>query len=158
MNPDNLPSLDIFHHSTPLQLRFNDVDVLGHVNNTVYFSFYDTGKANYFSAVRKKSVDWKHVDTVIANVNCAYIAPIFFGEEIEVLTTCTSISEKSFKLLQMIRETKSGAVKSVCETVMVSFDPDTQKSRPLPEEWRRMLTEFEHRDLSKKPANNTSND
>ena len=52
MNPNNLPTLDLFHHRTPLQLRFNDVDVLGHVNNTVYFSFYDTGKAIYFSDVR----------------------------------------------------------------------------------------------------------
>ena len=30
-----------FRHTLPLQIRFNDVDTLGHVNNTVYFSFYD---------------------------------------------------------------------------------------------------------------------
>lgn len=35
-----------FHHSLPIQLRFNDVDKFGHVNNTVYFSFYDLGKQN----------------------------------------------------------------------------------------------------------------
>jgi len=150
MNPNDLPTLDLFHHRTPLQLRFNDVDVLGHVNNTVYFSFYDTGKAIYFSDVRGKSVDWKHVDTVIANVNCAYIAPIFFGEEVEVLTTCISISEKSFKLLQIIREKNTGEVKSLCETVMVSYNPDTITSQPLPDEWRKMLTDYEQRDLSKK--------
>ena len=33
-----------FHHTLPIQLRFNDVDKFGHVNNTVYFSFYDLGK------------------------------------------------------------------------------------------------------------------
>lgn len=150
MNPHELPSLDLFHDKMPIQLRFNDVDVLGHVNNTVYFSFYDTGKAHYFTTVRGERIDWKHVDTVIANVNCAYISPIYFRDEIEVLTTCVSISEKSFKLLQMLREIKSGEIKSVCETVMVCFDVKTGKSTPVSDDWRRMLTEFEGRDLGKK--------
>lgn len=36
----------VFHHALPIQLRFNDVDKFGHVNNTVYFSFYDLGRLN----------------------------------------------------------------------------------------------------------------
>ena len=40
-----------FHHTLPIQLRFNDVDKFGHVNNTVYFSFYDLGKTDYFASV-----------------------------------------------------------------------------------------------------------
>ena len=148
MDPKNLPDISLFRCTTPVQIRFNDVDVLGHVNNTVYFSFYDTGKAYYFQAVHGKMVDWRHVDTVIANVNCAYLAPIYFGEDIEVLTGCTAIHEKSFRLLQVIRERTTGELKSMCETVMVSFDPATAQSRPLPDDWRRMLSEFEGRDLS----------
>ena len=40
-----------FRHTLPIQLRFNDVDKFGHVNNTVYFSFYDLGKTEYFASV-----------------------------------------------------------------------------------------------------------
>lgn len=145
---NNLPKPSDFRHSLPLQLRFNDVDVLGHVNNTVYFSFYDTGKAHYFTDVRGHAVDWLHVDTVIANVNCAYINSIVFGEEIEVLTRCEAIHEKSFRLLQMLREKQTRQIKSVCETVMVCFDPATKKSAPVAEKWRQQLCEYEGRDLS----------
>ncbi len=35
----------------------------------------------------------------------------------------------------------SGAVKSACETVMVSFDPHRQVSEPIPERWRKALEE-----------------
>lgn len=35
-----------FHHSLPIQLRFNDVDKFGHVNNTVYFHFTISAKQN----------------------------------------------------------------------------------------------------------------
>lgn len=147
MNHTEFPPLEMFHCRLPLQLRFNDVDVLGHVNNTVYFSFYDTGKANYFTEVFGRKMDWHHIETVIANIDCAYIAPIYFSEHIEVLTTCISISEKSFRLLQMIRETETGQVKSICETVMVSFDPETGKTQPLSSDWKNRIIEFEGRDL-----------
>lgn len=149
MNPNELPSPDFFRHAADVQIRFNDVDVLGHVNNTIYFTFYDTAKAHYFTAVKGVQIDWQHVDTVIANVNCAYVAPIFYGEQIEVLTACTSISEKSFKLLQLIREKNTGCVKSVCETVMVAFDPETQTAKELPDDWRSLLEKFEGKKLSK---------
>ncbi len=41
----------VFHHTMPMQIRFNDVDKFGHVNNTIYFQFYDTGKTEYFAKV-----------------------------------------------------------------------------------------------------------
>lgn len=150
MNPDIIPNPEIFRHAVPMQIRFNDVDVLGHMNNTVYFTLYDTAKADYFTAVRGKQMDWKNVDIVVANVNCAYIAPVFFGEKIEVLTACLSISEKSFKLIQMIREKNTLQPKSVCETVMVSFDPESQSAKEMPREWKELLSDFEKRDLIKK--------
>lgn len=140
MNPHEIPSPSIFHTSLPIQIRFSDVDVVGHVNNIVYFAYYDTGKADFMTKLLGRPITWDKVESVVANVDCAFISPIFYGEKIEVLTTCTAIHDKSFKLLQMLRNSDTEEVKSVCETVMVSFDPVTQKAAPLNEEWRQMLT------------------
>ena len=49
-----------YHHVMPLQIRFNDVDKFGHVNNTVYFQFYDTTKTDYIATVCK-GVDWERL-------------------------------------------------------------------------------------------------
>ena len=49
-----------FRHIIPLQIRFNDVDKFGHVNNTVYFQFYDTAKTDYIATVCK-GVDWERL-------------------------------------------------------------------------------------------------
>ena len=139
MDPQTLPPISEFYHSVDLQLRFNDVDVLGHLNNTVYFSFYDTGKAYFFEHALGHPVDWRHVETVIANVDCCYISPVFFGEEIKVYSRCMWIHEKSFQIQQVIVEKNTGQVKSAAESVMVSFDPHTQKAVPLPKAWREAL-------------------
>lgn len=140
MNPHEIPPVEIFSNTLPIQIRFSDVDVVGHVNNIVYFAYYDTGKAAFMSRILGRPISWDEVDTVVANVDCAFISPIFYGENIEVLTTCVAIHDKSFKLLQMLRNSSTGEVKSICETVMVSFDPHTQKSAPLSEEWREKLS------------------
>lgn len=151
MDHNNLPDISDFRHHTFVQTRFNDVDILGHVNNTVYFSFYDTGKAYYFNTIRKGHMDWRRVETVIANVNCAYINSMYFGEEIEVYTRCIGIKEKSFVLQQMLVEKNTRQIKSVCESVMVSIDTITYKAIPVPADWRQMLCEYEGRDLSVAP-------
>lgn len=143
-----IPPVSDFHHHHPLQIRFNDIDILGHVNNTVYLSFFDTGKAHYFAAVREGNINWQKVDTVIANVNCSYLRPIYFGSRIEVYTRCIAIGEKSFRLQQLIADPSTEIPYSICETVMVSFDSESSEARPVPEDWRQALCRYEHSDLT----------
>lgn len=144
INPAELPDPASFRHRVDLQIRFNDIDILGHLNNTVYFSFYDTGKAYYMEAVQGGHIDWQRVESVVANVDCAFIHPIFFGMEIEVLTRCEHLGDRSMTLFQMLVGKQDGQVKSVCRTVMVSIDPDTKMSIPLPDKWRTSISAFEH--------------
>lgn len=141
---DELPSRDSFHHSVTLPLRFNDIDILGHLNNTVYFSFYDTGKAYYLEAIEGGGKDWRRVESVIANVDCAFIAPVYFGDDVEILTRCEHIGERSMTIFQMMLGKKDGLVKSVCRTVMVSINPDTKHSVPVPQKWLDGAARMEH--------------
>ena len=134
-----------FKHSIPVQLRFNDADALGHINNSVYFSFYDLGKSEYFRAVRGQKVEAKDIDIVVAHVEVDFLAPVFLSDEIEVQTTVSEIGNKSFILVQRIVETATGNVKCFCKTIMVGFDFKTQTTIPISEEWRRAISEFEGR-------------
>lgn len=145
MNCDKLPSLSSFHHRVPLQIRFNDIDILGHLNNTVYFSFFDTGKAWYLKELLGERMTFRKVETVIANVDCAYVAPIYFGEKIEVLTRCSSIHDRSFVLQQVIVHSETGQIKAAAESVMVSFNAETQTSTEMPPYIRQALEkDLEH--------------
>lgn len=139
MDPHKLPPLSTFDHSIDLQIRFNDIDILGHLNNTVYFSFYDTGKAYFFEHIMGGKIDWKRVESVIANVDCAYISPVYFGEEISVYSRCAGVYDKSFVIQQVIVEKRTGEIKSAAETVMVSYDPEARCSMPVPAQWREAL-------------------
>lgn len=138
-----------FHHSLPIQLRFNDVDKYGHVNNTVYFSFYDLGKSEYLKTIRPE-LDEEQEGVVIVHIETDFLAQIKASEPIAVETATTAIGTKSFDLVQRAVNTITGEVKCVCRSVLVAFDVKLGQSKPLDEAWIEAICRFEGRDLRKK--------
>ena len=102
-----------FNHTLPIQLRFNDVDKFGHVNNTVYFSFYDLGKTEYFASVCP-DVDWEKDGIVVVHIEANFLAQIYGSDHIAVQTAVTEIGTKSFHLAQRVIDTETQEVKCVC--------------------------------------------
>ena len=142
----------VFHHILPIQLRFNDVDQFGHVNNTVYFSFYDLGKTDYFQTVCPY-VDWGRDGVVVVHIETDFLAQIRATEPIAVETAVTAIGTKSFDLLQRAINTQTGEIKCICRSVMVAFDLLQRESKPLDEEWIEAICRFEGRNLRKQKSN-----
>lgn len=136
-----------FRHEVPLQIRFNDIDLLGHLNNAVYIQFFDLGKSRYFQDVMPEGVDWRHINIVVANINCDFFAPTYITEPIAVLTTITHMGEKSFALEQRIVNSDNGEVKCIAKTIMVGFDMTTRKSAPIDPKWVEALERYEQRKL-----------
>lgn len=135
-----------FKHTLPIQLRFNDIDSLGHVNNTVYFSFYDLGKTSYFSDIKKANkslVDIVDFGVVIANIQVNFVQPIFPNETIAVQTAVSEIGNKSFKLVQQVINSETGDVKCTCNTVMVGYNLVTKATQVISEEWKKAMAAFE---------------
>lgn len=132
---DILEHLDpeAFRHAVPLQLRFNDIDVLGHVNNNAQLALFDVGKTEFYNALRGTLADWSRVEAVIVNLNCTFMEQIHFTDPMEVRTRVKKIGERSFVLQQILRNTETGQICSMCESVMVSIDYASRESKPIPE-------------------------
>lgn len=131
-----------FHHVMPLQIRFNDVDKFGHVNNTVYFQFYDTTKTDYIASVCK-DVDWEKSAIVVVKIEAEFFAQIKADSHIAGRTRVVRLGNKSFQLEQDVIDTETQEVKSRCISVMVLYDLVHQHTIPLPEEWRRAISCYE---------------
>lgn len=130
-------------HKIKAQLRFNDIDILGHLNNTVYLSLYDLGKASYMEETGLRAHGPTPPTSVIADVHCSYLKPIRYGDEIYVWTACTEIGDKSFVLEQEMIDDK-GEVRSRCRTVMVYIDPATGHPATVPEDYREKIHSYEN--------------
>ena len=132
-----------FNHTAPIQLRFNDFDALGHVNNSVYFSFYDLGKTTYFNEVLPDVTVNKNIGVVIANIQVSFLLPVYPGENVAVETAVVEIGNKSFKLFQQLIDVDTNEVKCICHTVMVCYDAKAKTTRPISDNWKKAMADFE---------------
>ncbi|WP_321479160.1 acyl-CoA thioesterase [uncultured Bacteroides sp.] len=137
-----------FHHTLPIQLRFNDIDKFGHVNNAVYFTFYDLGKTEYFASVCPH-VDWGKDGIVVVNIEANFLSQILPSDNIAVETAVYEIGHKSFHLFQRVIQTETKEVKCICKSVMVTFDLEKNQSKELDEDWKEAICRFEGKDLRK---------
>lgn len=132
-----------YHHRLPIQIRFNDVDRYGHVNNNAYFAYYDLGKDEYLRNVLRTNYRGTDVVPVIANINADFILPIFYGDEIVMETRVSHIGQKSFTLKQRAINLRTNKMVCQCSTVMVCFNLKTQESALLPEAYRKAFEDYE---------------
>lgn len=138
-----------FHHTLPIQLRFNDVDKFGHVNNTVYFTYYDLGKTEYFTSVYP-NLDWDRDGIVVVHIEVDFISQILGTSSVAVQTTVVEIGNKSMTMVQRVIDTKTNEVKCYCKSIMVAFDMEKHDSKEIPEDWKEAICAFERRDVRKK--------
>ncbi|HOI27322.1 MAG TPA: thioesterase family protein [Paludibacteraceae bacterium] len=132
-----------FNHSEKIQMRFNDIDVLGHVNNAIQITYFDYGKVHYFETLKKQIIDWSGSDLVMVHFEVDFMEPIFRGNNIEVKTKVYEIGNKSVKLVQILQDETTGHIKSVCRSVMCGFDAKTNESIIISDEWRNLIQKFE---------------
>lgn len=132
-----------FNHSEKIQMRFNDIDVLGHVNNAVQITYFDFGKVRYFETLKKQIIDWSGSDLVMVHFEVDFKEPIFRQNSIVVKTKVYEIGNKSLKLVQILQDTNTGHIKSVCKSVMCGFDTKTNKGLVISDEWRELIQKYE---------------
>ena len=137
----------MFRQLLPIQIRFNDIDLMGHVNNSVYFNYFDLGRVAYFEEVFGDDVEYRKNGVVIAGTNTNFFKQINLNDKIEVVTKVVKIGNKSFDLHQQIRGINDQEVKCESFTTMVCFDFVNNCTMIMPEQWRKDIRTFEQLDL-----------
>lgn len=142
-NP-RVPQAPVFYHSVDLQTRFNDIDMLGHINNSVYISFFDLGKADYMTTALGQRMEAGHVAAAIVNINASFFSPAYFNEPLRVATAVTRLSNRSFTMEQRIYNPATGDVKCTATSILAGFDPVTATAVELPAQFVDRVRAFEH--------------
>ena len=138
-NPKVPAPLAPMSHLTDVQLRFSDIDMLGHVNNNAYLQLLDLAKTRFFNDLRGDKIQWSNPGVVIVNINISFYAQAFMGERLGVLTGVVSVSEKRFVLEQRVVNLDTGVANCVAQTVMATFCKETMKSIVIDDNWRCAL-------------------
>lgn len=142
MDKEEIAKLD-YKAKLPIQIRFNDIDSLGHINNNIYLSFFDLAKVDYFDKMRGASVSWTEGAIVLAHLEMDFLFPTFYREKVIVESKVVRIGNKSGEFIQQLVNEQTGQVKCICKSVFVYIDAETQTPSPIPYVWKEAISKYE---------------
>ena len=134
-----------YKHKTPIQIRFKDIDLLGHVNNANHFTYLEYARVKYFDELAGTKINWNENGLILAKATLDYKLPILIHDKVFVYTKCSRIGNKSFDLSYSIIKDENGKEIILAEamTVLVCYDYKKNQSISIPEEWKKKLQDFE---------------
>jgi acyl-CoA thioester hydrolase len=131
--------------STNIDVRFRDLDALGHVNNAVYFTYFEEGRKNFFQ---------KHFTLsgptgfgfILAHISCDYLKPIRMTDRLKLQITVGVIKNTSFAFTYKLADHKDDSlVFATGQSIQVCYDYSLNKSVPVPPDFKEKLLGFQQR-------------
>jgi acyl-CoA thioester hydrolase len=134
-----LPTLEQFPGRTADVIRFGDLDPQGHVNNTVFATFFETGRVMLLREPGN-ALSPPGTTSVLARLDINFLKELHWPGSVEIGTGIAEIGRSSFTFLQAIFH--EGACAATGRATMVMIDAATRRSRPLPEDVIARLEEL----------------
>ncbi|MCI0421576.1 MAG: acyl-CoA thioesterase [Acidobacteria bacterium] len=134
--------MSVFKFSTNIEVRFRDLDALGHVNNAVYLTYFEIARLHYWKQLFGIEA-FDRYSFVVVRAECNYRSPAHSGEMLKVLAKVSELKNSSFIFEYQIVEVQTGRLVADGLTVQACFDPEEKKTRPIPHELRKRILDFE---------------
>src|ERR1035441_4016073 len=131
-----MTDLNKFKHKTTVTVRFNEVDMLGVCNNSVYLVYFDEARFKYIKEIGLMPEggwfsDGRLFFMVRNEIN--YFEHAYFDDELNIYTRIALIKDSSLTFEHVVENAKTKNIIADSLGVMVHVDPQTHKSAPFPD-------------------------
>jgi acyl-CoA thioester hydrolase len=137
-------TMEGFKYFHPIEIRYGDLDPQGHVNNAKFFTYLEQARVSYI----KNLALWDgrsffKIGFVLADAQLTFKKEIQFGMAVRVGVRVISMRNKSMIMEYIIADQDGVQIFATGKTVLVTYDYQTAATIPIPENWRRAITDFE---------------
>ena len=140
-----VPTLEQFPGRTADIVRFGDLDPQGHVNNTVFATFFEAGRVMLLRAPGNE-LNWPGTTSVLAQLDIRFLREMHWPGTVEIGTATTRIGRSSYTFLQAIFHEGECAATGLATMVMI--DAATRKARALPDDVVARLEKLRLREVA----------
>ncbi len=127
-----------------LPLEWGDMDAFAHVNNTVYFRWFESARIAYFERVGLlDSMERTGVGPILAQTDCRFRIPLDYPDTVSVGTRVPTLGEDRFVMEYVVVGHRLGKIAAQGAGLIVTFDYEAGKKAPLPEDVRERLESLE---------------
>ncbi|MCE3296492.1 MAG: hypothetical protein K0R65_2206 [Crocinitomicaceae bacterium] len=127
--------------SIDIQIRFSDIDLMGHVNNAIYLNYFESARMQCLVSMLGKW-DWYANGIILKTNEIEYIAPVFLEDKAKVTVSVEHLGQKSFTLGYALHV--NGELKTKGRSVLVSFNFKENRTQELHPDFRAALEKMEN--------------
>ncbi len=127
-----------------IPVAWGEMDAMGHVNNIIYFRYFETVRIEYFN--RLKMMDYSRetgIGPILASTECRFKMPLQYPDTIIVGTKIHSMEEDRFVMGYEVFSTRHSRIAADGEGVIVTYDYRNNRKVPVPETLRAKIMELE---------------
>jgi len=140
--------MEKYVHSMRMTVPYSDIDMMGHVNNARYFTYFETVRAEQMHKLKEGEIgnenDPHGLGVILARAEIDYKYPARWLDVLLVKMRTTAVGNSSWVYEYEITNEKSQRVVATGRTVQVAYDYGKGASIPIPEEVReKLLKEIE---------------
>ena len=123
-----------------LPVVWGEMDAYGHVNNIVFFRYFETARMAYFEEIQfGEPSNPSDVGPILASTNCRFRRPLSYPDTIHVGARVSEMGEDRFTMEYQIYSEEHGDIAAKGEGVIVSYDYAVQQKAPLPDDVRQRI-------------------
>ena len=123
---------DQFHYFLPIQTRWSDNDLYGHVNNVTYYSYFDTAANALLIEKVNFDIHQSPIIGLVVDSACSFLHELSYPEIIDVGVTISKIGNSSLTYEVAIFKFGQETASTQGHFVHVFVDRETRKSTPIP--------------------------
>ena len=116
--------------------RWADNDAYGHVNNTVYYQWFDSAVNGWLVEGGLLDIAAGHLIALVVETRCTYHAPLAFPAEVEVGLAVLEVGRSSVRYRIGVFASGADSAAAEGEFVHVAVERGSRKPTPWPAEWR----------------------
>lgn len=131
-----------YRHFQPITTRWHDNDIYGHVNNVVYYSYFDSAVNAYLIERGGLDIHEGGVVGFVVSSSCDYFASIAFPDRIEVGLRVGTLGNSSVQYELAIFKQGDEEACAAGRFVHVFVDRESNRPVPIPETLRGALAEL----------------
>ena len=148
MSQDNGQTLEEFPVVVEFPIQWGDQDALAHVNNVIYFRWWETSRVTYAGKVGLFGgdtfpPDGPRMGSVLAGMQCNFRKQLIWPDTVQVGTRVKRVGNSSLELEHRLLSANVEGLIADAVSTMVAFDFDAQKTVPLAEQTRAAIRQLE---------------
>ena len=129
----------LYRHYTAITTRWHDNDVYGHVNNVVYYSYFDTAVNQHLIEQGVLDITGSSVIGLVIETQCTYFSSLTYPDKATVGLRVVHLGNSSVRYEIALYRNDEDLASAVGEFVHVYVDRATNRPVPIPANVREVL-------------------